>query len=133
MKPIQITDKDWETMSQEAWMCQEKARVLGNTKVGAAVLSSDEKIFAGCNIEHRFRSHDIHAEISAISSLVSSGCNKLVAVLVVTDRKQFTPCGGCMDWIFELGGSSCMVGFQNKIGGEIKKYQARDLMPFYPE
>jgi len=119
-------------MYDEAWNCHEKARVLGKTKVGAAVMSSDGKIFSGCNIEHKFRAHDIHAEVSAISSLVSSGYDKLVAILVVAHREHFTPCGGCMDWVFEMGGPDCLVGFQNKKGGNIKKYQARDLMPHYP-
>ena len=133
MNPMHISDVEWDMLSREAWNCQKKARVLGTTKVGSAVLTLEGKIFAGCNVEHRFRSHDIHAEVSAISSLVSSGCNKLVAILVVTNRKCFTPCGGCMDWVFELGGPYCIVGFQNEVEGEIKKYQAKDLMPYYPE
>ena len=132
MNHVGITVEDWEAMSQEAWSCQENAIVLGKTQVGASVFSSDGKIFSGCNIEHKFRSHDIHAEVSAISSLVSSGYDKLVAILVVAHREHFTPCGGCMDWVFEMGGPDCLVGFQNKKGGNIKKYQARDLMPHYP-
>lgn len=122
----------WEKLSEEAWKSQSNARVLGTTKVGAAVLSGEGKIFPGCNIEHKFRSHDIHAEVSAISSLVSSGCKNLLAILVVAEREQFTPCGSCMDWIFELGGPECVVGYQNRKGGPFKKFLARDLMPHYP-
>ncbi len=122
----------WEKLSEEAWMSQSNARVLGTTKVGAAVVSEEGRIFSGCNIEHKFRSHDIHAEVSAISSLVSGGCKSLSAILVVAERQQFTPCGSCMDWIFELGGPECVVGYQNQKGGHVKKFLARNLMPHYP-
>ena len=132
LNPMYVTDEEWRKLSREAWLCQKKAKVLGTTQVGAAVLSSKGEIFSGCNIEHKFRSHDIHAEISAISSLVSSGDNKLKAILVVTNRERFTPCGSCMDWIFELGGPYCFVGFQNQTDKEIEKFQAKDLMPYYP-
>lgn len=127
-----VEEDAWEKMSEMAWESRSHARVLGATKVGAAVLSQDRKIFSGCNVEHKFRSHDIHAEVSAISSLVSSGSVKLSAILVVAERSQFTPCGSCMDWIFELGGPECVVGYQNQKGGDIKKFFARDLMPHYP-
>jgi len=132
IEPIHIADDVLDKMSREAWNCQKKSRILGKTKVGASALSSNGEIFSGSNIEHRFRSHDIHAEISAISSLVSAGSKKLIAVLVVAERTQFTPCGSCMDWIFELGGPNCVVGFQNTVNGKIKKYLAMDLMPHYP-
>lgn len=133
VKPFQINDELWKKLSKEAWFSRDKARVLGTTKVGAATLSSIGNIFSGCNVEHKFRSHDIHAEISAISSFVTSGNNELLAILVVAEREEFTPCGSCMDWIFELGGPNCLVGFQNKPYGEITEYQAKDLMPHYPQ
>jgi len=123
----------WDKLSERAWFCREKSRVLGTTKVGSSALSSSGQIFGGCNVEHRFRSHDIHAEVSAISSLVSSGEKELKAILVVAKRDNFTPCGGCMDWIYELGGPDCIVGFQNAINGTVKKYLAKDLMPYYPK
>lgn len=123
----------WKRLSAEAWKCRKNSRVLGTTKVGAATWSSDGNVFGGCNIEHRFRSHDIHAEVSAISSLVSSCKEKLEIILVVAERDNFTPCGSCMDWIYELGGPNCIVGFQNKESGDIKEFLAKDLMPHYPK
>ena len=128
---MKFSETTWNKMANIAWKYRNNARILGKTKVGAAVLSKG-KIFAGCNIEHKFRSHDIHAEISAISSMVSSGYQKLDAMIVVADRTKFTPCGGCLDWIFEFGGPSCLVGYQTKKGGEMKIFQARELMPHYP-
>ena len=118
-------------MAITAWNHRKNARILGKTKVGAAVLSKSE-IFGGCNIEHKFRSHDIHSEISAISAMVSSGRKKIDAIIIVAERTKFTPCGGCLDWIFEFGGPNCLVGYQTKKDGKITIFKAKELMPHYP-
>ena len=131
-KKLKIEKKTWDELSNTAWKFSENARVLGKTRVGCAVLSNGE-IFGGCNIEHKFRSHDIHSEVSAISSMVSSGKKKLDAILVVSERDKFTPCGGCLDWIFEFGGPECLVGYQTKKAGKITIFQAKELMPHYPK
>jgi len=127
-----IEKKTWDKLSNIAWKFSKNARVLGKTRVGCAVLS-DKEIFGGCNIEHKLRSHDIHSEISAISSMVSAGCKKLDAILVVSQRDKFTPCGGCLDWIFEFGGPKCLVGYQTKKTGKITFFQAKELIPHYPQ
>ena len=64
--------------------------------------------------------------------MISSGFQKLEAIIIVSERKKFTPCGGCLDWIFEFGGPTCLVGFQNKKKGKITIFEAKDLMPHYP-
>ncbi len=128
---MEINEKAWQKLSSMAWNYRKNARILGKTKVGAAVLSKG-KLFGGCNIEHKFRSHDIHAEISAISAMISSGNKKLDAILVVAQRIKFTPCGGCLDWIFEFGGPKCLVGYQTKKDGKITIFKAEELMPHYP-
>ena len=119
-------------MSDAAWNVREHAYIYGPTKVGAAVMTTDGSIFVGCNVEHRFRSHDIHAEVNAISSMVAGGHTDLVAVVIVAERERFTPCGACMDWIIQFGGPSCSVGFQSSLDAEITMYEAHDLMPYYP-
>ncbi len=128
---MKIRKDNWDDLASCAWKYRENARILGKTKVGAAVLSKN-KIFGGCNIEHKFRSHDIHAEISAISTMISSGQKKLDAIIVVAERTKFTPCGGCLDWIFEFGGPKCLVGYQTKKEGKITIFKAEELMPHYP-
>ena len=128
---MKITDSTWKDLAIHAWKYRENARILGKTKVGAAVFSKG-KMFGGCNIEHKFRSHDIHAEISSISAMVSGGNKKLDAILIVAERTKFTPCGGCLDWIFEFGGPTCQVGYQTKENGKITIFKAEELMPHYP-
>jgi cytidine deaminase len=129
MKKITI---EWDLLSEVAWNCRENASIFGNTKVGAAVLSKSGNIYAGCNIEQTFRSHDIHAETNAISNMVASGDYNLIAIIITAERIRFTPCGSCMDWIFQFGKQECLVGFQSSRQGKIKIYKAKELMPFYP-
>lgn len=130
-KKSKIVKENWEEMAITAWEYRENARILGKTKVGAAVYSEGE-IFGGCNIEHKFRSHDIHAEISAISGMISAGKKKIDAIIIVAERTKFTPCGGCLDWIFEFGCPKCLVGYQTKKDGKITIFKAEELMPHYP-
>ena len=122
----------FDELSAAAWGVRQNARVLGRTRVGCAALASSGRIWTGCNVEHRFRSHDIHAETNAISNMISGGDSVLVAVFVAAERERFTPCGACMDWIFEFGGPECQVAWQGEEGGETKTLSAHDLMPHYP-
>lgn len=128
-----INDEDWQKLSIAAWKCREAACISGTTKVGAALLTPDKSIFSGCNIQHYYCNHDIHAEVNAISTMVASGYRLLYGILIVAEREQFTPCGSCMDWIFQFGGASCCVGVQANKNGRIKIFQSAELMPYYPK
>jgi cytidine deaminase len=130
---MEIGKSQLSHLAVEAWKGREHAYVMGNTKVGASVLSSDGSIFVGCNVEHRFRAHDIHAEVNAITSMVAAGRTELRAIAIAAERKRFTPCGGCLDWIFQFGGPSCLVVCQSVRNGELTVFRAQELMPHYPE
>lgn len=119
-------------LADAAWAARDRARILGKTKVGCAVRSSSGRIWLGCNVEHQYRSHDIHAEVNAIGNLVAGGDECVEAVFIAARRERFTPCGSCMDWIFELGGEHCIVAAQSTPGGPILMLTAGELMPFYP-
>jgi len=127
-----ISDTQFQALSEAAWKVRENAYILGDTKVGCAILAADGRIFVGCNVEHRFRCHDVHAEVNAVSSMVADGATRLVAVLVVAKRERFTPCGGCMDWIMQFATDDCLVYFQPKPNGPMARYTLRELMPHYP-
>ncbi len=121
-----------QRLGELAWQVREAARVHGPTRVGAAVLTAGGETFTGCNVEHRFRSHDVHAEVNALTTMAAAGAGPAVALLIVAERERFTPCGSCVDWIFELGGPECLVGFQPRPGGLVAWLRADELMPHYP-
>jgi cytidine deaminase len=121
-----------EKLSAPAWKAREHALVHGKTRVGCAVLAQSGEIYCGCNVEHRFRCHDVHAEVNALTSMVTAG-GRAKAILIVAERDRFTPCGGCMDWIMELAGQEAIVAFQSSPDGPFLVHTAKELMPYYPE
>ena len=127
-----VSDSDVMELFRRAWQVRENAHVIGPTKVGCAVLTPECKIFAACNVEHRFRCHDVHAEVNAITSMVSAGYTQVRAVAIAAERDRFTPCGGCMDWIMQFATEPCLILAQSRPGGPIQKYTTSDLMPHYP-
>lgn len=128
-----ILDEDTVTsLLGSAWAARENAHIIGPTMVGAAALATDGTVYAGCNVEHRFRSHDVHAEVNAITTMVTAGRISLKAIVVVAERERFTPCGACMDWIFQFAAGECLVLVQAMRGGQIDVYSPAELMPHYP-
>ena len=76
-------------------------------RVGAAVLSVDDKISAGCNVENASYGLTMCAERNAIFQAVANGAlskdRKLKAVVVVTPKEKLTPpCGACRQVIYEF-------------------------------
>lgn len=132
-KSTAAVDRYIEALSRAAWEVRRHAHIIGPTPVGCAVLGVNEEIYTGCNVEHRYRSHDVHAEVNAISTMVAQGCRSLRAVFIAAERDRFTPCGACMDWIMQFADEGdCTVLAQATPGGKISSYLATELMPFYP-
>jgi len=120
-------------IAPKAWAVRENARLIGKTAVGCVVIDEGGGVHAGCNVEHKYRSHDFHAETNAIGNMVVAGGKEVVAILIVAEREKFTPCGACVDWIFEMGSEQTIVAFQGARDGLITTYLAGDLMPHYPQ
>jgi cytidine deaminase len=72
-------------------------------KVGAAILTTTGRIFAGCNIENAAYPQGACAEANAIGAMVSAGERRIAAVLTVCDGEMLgTCCGGCRQRIREF-------------------------------
>ncbi len=121
-----------EKLLPHAWEVRKNASVLGKTKVGCALISAKGKIFTGCNVEQTFRNHDVHAEVNTITNMISNGEYKFSAIVIVAERDNFTPCGSCLDWIFQFGGKQALVAFQRDAETVPVVFTASELMPHYP-
>ncbi len=121
-----------DLLLDNAWKVRENAFIIGPTKVGCAVLTLENEIFVGCNVEHRYRCHDVHAEINAITNMIAAGRRQILALAIAAERERFTPCGGCMDWIMQFSTERCIVLAQSTPGGAVQRYTTHDLMPHYP-
>ena len=71
-------------------------------QVGAAVLTADGKIFAGCNVENASYGLTICAERVAVGTAVAAGHKEIVAVAVVSSGGH-SPCGACRQVLSEFG------------------------------
>ncbi len=124
--------KSQSALSIMAWGAREHARPLNGTSVGCAVFDQYQAIWHGCNIELEFRL-GMHAEVSAISKMITTNPElKPTSLLIACPVTMFTPCGQCMDWIMQLGGSECLVVHESAPGVPTVFKTAAELMPFYP-
>ena len=123
-----------EELIKKALEAKEKAYVpYSNFRVGAAILTEDDKIYTGCNIEIASYSPTICAERTAIFKAVSEGHRDIKAIAIVGDSDMTFPCGVCRQVIREFGPKAKIV-IANSID-EYKIYSLDDLLPhsFGPE
>ena len=81
-------------------------------RVGAAVLTSTGRLFAGCNVENASYGLCNCAERTAIFSAVAAGERKIRCVVVYTPTKTATaPCGACRQVINEFGPDARVISF----------------------
>lgn len=88
-----------------------------NYKVASSILTSNQKIFAGVNVENASYGATICAERSAIFSAVSAGEKKIEAILILTDEANpWPPCGMCRQVIAEFASPHTKVYLANLKG-----------------
>ena len=93
---------NWESLIDSAVAARKCAYApYSEYRVGAAVLGMDGKIYSGCNVENASYGLTICAERNAIFSMVSAGCTKLNACVVVTEDGK-PPCGACLQVMSEF-------------------------------
>ncbi len=96
--------------------------------VGAALLTTDGKVYTGCNIENASYSLTICAERTAIFKAVSEGSTEFAAIAVAGSSdgdfsNPCTPCGACLQVMAEF----CLDDFRIILSdGE---YTLSDFMP----
>ncbi len=101
-----------------------------NFHVGAALLTGDDKVYLGGNIESASYSLTICAERTALFKALSEGERKFKAISIVSDAEDFTPpCGACRQVLNDFCGGDLDVVLMNK-NEELKTFKLRELLPF---
>ncbi|WP_430141042.1 cytidine deaminase [Neobacillus pocheonensis] len=121
---------------EEAKKAREKAYVpYSKFGVGAALLTTDGKVYHGCNIENAAYSMCNCAERTALFKALSEGDRdfQLLAVIADTER-PCSPCGACRQVISELCPQNMKVILTN-LKGDIQETTVEELLPgaFSPE
>ena len=119
-----------ETLIKEALTAREFARAsFSNFRVGAILVTQNDKIYRGCNIETSSYGLTVCAERVAIFKAVSEGEKEFKSIFIASDSDKFTtPCGACRQVLWELAGN-IDVFMINRLG-EYQKSSMKELLPF---
>ena len=122
----EISDEQLISMAKEA---AKKAYVpYSHFHVGAAVLSEDNYVYTGCNIETSSYGATNCAESTAIFKCVSDQKTRIKKIAIASDSNEFTwPCGICRQVMTEFMDENGIIVVTND--KEIREYKLSDLMP----
>ena len=97
-------------------------------KVGAALVTTDGKVYRGCNVENCTYGLTVCAERVALLSALAAGERSFTAIAVVTQSAEpGTPCGPCRQLMWEYCGD-IDVTLANLTGQRID-YKLSTLFP----
>ncbi|WP_100640935.1 cytidine deaminase [Alteromonas facilis] len=100
-----------------------------NFKVGAAILASNGKIYAGCNVENAAYPLGTCAEGGAISAMIADGATSINEVFIVGSADQACyPCGGCRQKLAEFSQPEVKVTMQSH-SGQYEILTVGELLP----
>ena len=121
---------DYKLLVSKAVEAKSKALpTYSNFHVGAALITKDDKIYTGCNIESSSYSLTICAERTAIFKAISEGERKFKALAVAGDTERLiSPCGACRQVISDLCGDIDVILVNSK--NETKVMKTSELLPF---
>ncbi len=111
-----------------AGQVREKAHApYSGYKVGAAVLTADGRVFAGCNVENASYGLSVCAERNAIAAAVAAGYDEFAGLVVVTaSSPPASPCGACRQVMAEFGDFPVVLA---GLDGDERQTTVFDLLP----
>ena len=99
-----------------------------NYSVGAVVLTSNNKIIPGFNIESKAYPTTLCAERVAIYSALSRGIVKFKSIAIVSNNSA-KPCGSCRQIIYEYLGD-IPIYISDSEGLDYQEHCIRELLPY---
>ena len=101
---------------------------FSNFLVGAALQTSDGKVFTGSNVESASYGLTVCAERVAIWKALSEGDRDFTNLVIVADTEQLTPpCGTCRQIIWEFCKNAKIV--LANLRGEREELTIKELLP----
>ncbi len=95
-------------------------------RVGAALITSNGKVYTGCNVENVAYGESICAERTAFVKAVSEGHRNFSAIAVATENGA-SPCGSCRQVMHEFSPDLAVIIVDEK--ENTKELSLRDLLP----
>ncbi len=99
-------------------------------QVGAVVVTTEGKIFSGCNIEVSSYGLTLCAERVALFKALSEGEKNFSQIAVIADIKDEPcfPCGACRQVLWDFAPNAEI--FCANTSGKIQVFQMSDLIPY---
>lgn len=103
-------------------------------KVGAALLTSEDEIYTGCNIENSSYTPTVCAERVAVFKAVSGGKRNFNAIAIVGGKDGqitglFPPCGVCRQVLAEFCDPASFEVILGEGEDKYKVYKLGELLP----
>lgn len=100
-------------------------------RVGAALLTSDGKIFTGCNVENASYGLTVCAERVAVANAVCAGKKKFRAIAIAADGKGklVTPCGACRQVLAEFAPDLRVLLIDAAHPRRVEEFTLSELLP----
>ncbi len=96
--------------------------------MGAAILTSDGKVYQGCNVENSSYGLSICAERVAAVKAVSAGSTGIRAVAVTANLEGLTyPCGACRQFLAEFSDDAKVI--LAPPAGKPEVFELKELIP----
>ena len=100
-----------------------------NFKVGAAIETTDGRVFTGCNVENSSYGLSMCAERVAIFKAISEGVHDFQRIAVIADAPYpVRPCGACRQVISDLFAPHAEVLMAN-LQGQTETVTIAELLP----
>ncbi|MFS7003874.1 cytidine deaminase [Carnobacterium maltaromaticum] len=120
-----------EKWIQQAILARDTAYVpYSKFKVGACIVTTDDRMYTGCNIENASYGLSNCAERTAIFKAVSTGERTFKHLVITGDTDgPIAPCGACRQVIAEFCSPEMPVTLCN-LKGDIKITTVGELLPY---
>ena len=102
---------------------------FSNFKVGAALLTTDGKVFTGVNVENSSLGGTISAERTAFVKAISEGEYSFEKIAVVANEGEAWPCGICRQFMKEF----CDDDFRIITGNDADSLRVFTMAEILPE
>jgi cytidine deaminase len=127
-----MNDVPWNSLVLAATAARANAYApYSGYQVGAALLTRDGRIYAGCNVENVSYGLALCAERSAVAQLVAAGGREIVALAVVTEGPDpGAPCGLCRQTLAEFADD---LPIALAVAGDAEPRVVKNLRELFPE
>ena len=96
-------------------------------QVGAALVTKEDKIYLGCNVESSSYGLSICAERVALTKALSEGSEHFVAIAIIGPTRDYCPpCGACRQLLYDYAPKLKIILTNGK---ENKVINLKELLP----